>query len=145
MIMTVAYDPRREEWAQEDRVTLATVARRLSDLSTALSVPDGGFTVDPHTGADVTGGYAVSVHPEDETVLADQVTPGDLIEYVSRHTDALARPGAVFGGWRDPEDGRVYLDVSTLVSDRAAALALARQHDQLAVFDFAAGRSIASY
>lgn len=92
----------------------------------------------------MTGGYAVSIHPDEEKVLGT-VTPGDLIEYVTRHADALAREGSVFGGWKDPADGRVYLDVSTLVSNRDDALALARQHDQLAVFDFAAGQSVVSY
>jgi hypothetical protein len=107
-------------------------------------VPDGGFTVDPRTGADVTGGYAVSVHPAEGTVLAT-VTPGDLITYVVSHADALALPGSVFGGWKDPADGRVYLDVSTLVTDRSEALTLARVNDQLAVFDFSTGQSVVSY
>lgn len=141
--MTIAYDP-RIEWAQDDKVTLANVSARLSELVTALSVPDGGFSVDPHTGADVTGGYAVSTLPGEGVVLG-RVAPGDLIEYVTRHADALAREGSVFGGWKDPADGRVYLDVSTLVSNRDRALALAREHDQLAVFDFAAGQSVVSY
>ena len=50
MIMTIAYDP-RVEWAQDDAITLANVSARLSELVTALSVPDGGFTVDPRTGS----------------------------------------------------------------------------------------------
>lgn len=141
--MTVAYDP-RPEWAREDRDALAVVQPRLVELAERLTRPDDGFTIDPHTGADVTGGYAVSVHPDQEVVLGS-ATAGDLIEYVVRHADALARDGAVFGGWRDPADGRIYLDVSALVVDRGEALELARQHDQLAVFDFAAGRSVASY
>lgn len=48
--MTIAYDP-RVEWAQDDAITLANVSARLSELVTALSVPDGGFTVDPRTGS----------------------------------------------------------------------------------------------
>ena len=141
--MTTAYDP-RAEWAREDAAALAAVQPRLVELAERLTRPDDGFTIDPHTGADVTGGYAVSVHPEDGVVLGS-VAPGDLIEYMVRHADALARPRAVFGGWRDPADGRIYLDVSTLVADRDRALALAREHDQLAVFDFAAGESVTSY
>jgi hypothetical protein len=142
--MTVAYDPRTAEWAREDRDALTAVAPRLAELAERLTRPDDGFTIDPHTGLDVTGGYAVSTRPDAGVVLGS-ATPGDLIEYVVRHADALARDGAVFGGWRDPADGRIYLDVSTLVTDRGEALALARQHDQLAVFDFAAGQSVTSY
>jgi hypothetical protein len=136
--MTVAYDP-RAEWAREDRELDAL--RRLVDR---VAVPDGGFTVDPRTGADVTGGYAVSLHPEAGRVLA-KVTPGALLEFVMTRSDLLTVPGNVFGAWRDPADGRVYLDVSTLVDDLDQALELARQHDQLAVYDFAAGRSVTSY
>jgi hypothetical protein len=142
--MTVEYNPRTAEWAREDRTSLAAVRDRLSALVDALAVPDGGFSVDPVTGHDVTDGYAVSIHPQDGSILG-AVTPGAIIEYVVHHADARARPGAVFGGWRDPADGRIYLDVSTFVHDRTEALALGRAHDQLAIYDFAAGESIRTY
>jgi hypothetical protein len=77
-------------------------------------------------------------------VLAE-LTLGDVLEFLLRQADTLALPGRVFGGWRDPFDGRIYLDVSILVEDREQALALAREHDQLAVFDFWTGESIPTY
>lgn len=122
---------------------VADVAR-LHSLLALVDQPDGGFTVDPRTGDGVYGGYAVAIHPDCCAVLAE-LTLGDVLEFLLRHADTLALPGRVLGGWRDPADGRIYLDVSTLVEDREQALALARCHDQLAVFDFSTGESIRSY
>ncbi|USX51234.1 hypothetical protein [Lentzea sp. HUAS12] len=117
-------------------------ADRLSVLAEALSVPDGGFTVDPVTGADVSGGYAVSIHPEREQVFDRPVTGDDLAAYVGAAARVLARQGRVLGGWHDPESGRVHLDVSVVVPDLANAFSLGRCAGQLAVYDFASGKSV---
>lgn len=58
-------------------------AARLAALADALTVPDGGFTVDPVTGAAVTGGYAVSVDPYYERALDQPVTADDLAAYLA--------------------------------------------------------------
>jgi hypothetical protein len=122
---------------------VADVAR-LHSLLALVEQPDGGFTVDPRTGEGVYGGYAVAIHPDCCAVLAE-LTLGDVLEFLLRRADTLALPGRVLGGWRDPADGRIYLDVSILVEDREQALELAREYDQLAVFDFSTGESIRSY
>ena len=136
--MTVTYpaSDMRREWATEDAL--------LAEAVDALKVPDGGFTYDLVTGQPITTGYAVSIYPDAEEILAD-ATVGDLLAYTLRHADLLTKPGRVFGGWRDPDDGRVYLDVSVNVGQLDSALSLARKFDQLAVFDFAAGKSVRSY
>lgn len=115
---------------------------RLLSMADALTVPDGGFSVDPCTGADVRDGYAVAIHPEHERILTHPVTPGDLIEYVAHVADSLTMPGRILGGWRDPISGSVYLDVSVVTSTLAGALSLAIRHNQLAVFDLAAMASV---
>ncbi|WP_285500664.1 hypothetical protein [Actinokineospora sp. NBRC 105648] len=115
---------------------------RLLSLSDALSVPDGGFSIDPRTGADLRIGYAVAIHPEHERIFTNRVTAGDLIEYVADVADTLARPGRVLGGWRDPDSGSVYLDVSAVVSTLAEAWSLAVRYNQLAVFDLASMMSV---
>lgn len=116
----------------------------LYGLCEALSVPDGGFTVNAWTLQPVTGGYAVSVRPDLQRILGS-VREGDLLEYLLTHGEDLEKEGNAFGGWRDPADGRVYLDCTTVVDDLATALKLARENDQLAVWDFAAGQSITTY
>lgn len=114
------------------------LATRLAD---ALTVADGGFSVDS-AGRDVTSGYAVSTRPECERTYTGTVAADDLQDYANEHAADLSAPGAVFGGWRDPDTGTAYLDVSTVVSNRREALTLARVHDQVAVFDLDHGESI---
>jgi hypothetical protein len=123
------------------KTTLASHAVTLSAAIAAVSVPDGGFSIDPATGLPVSGGYAVAIYPEHGVIL-DQLTIGDLLEFTVRNADVLALPGSIFGGWRNPANGRIYLDVSIQVRREIDAIALGLIHDQLAIYDFAAGASI---
>lgn len=126
----------------QNSITLSDWSAKLVSMVDALSVGDGGFSVDPRTGENVRAGYAVAVHPERERVLTDPVGVGDLIAYVVQVADALALPGRVFGGWRDPQTGRMYLDVSAIIADYSDAVSLARESGQVAIFDLTAGESI---
>lgn len=116
----------------------------LHSLVDALQVPDGGFTVNAWTLAPITGGYAVSVHPELGRILGS-VREGDLLEYLLTNGEVAERAGNAFGGWKDPADGRIYLDVTTVVEDLETALRLAKDHDQLAVWSFDERKSITTY
>lgn len=111
-------------------------------LSDALGPPDGGFTVDYATCEHAVTGYAVSTHPECERVFGGVVRPDDLVRYVLDHAHALAQPGASLVGWRDPETGLAYLDVSAVVQTLPDALTLGEQHSQLAVFDLETFESV---
>lgn len=113
-----------------------------ASLANDLSGPCGGFTIAPTTCSKVTTGYAVSTHPEHEKIINRRVTALDLHHYVSTARDALALPGRVFGGWRDPDTGSIYLDVSVVTPSLSEALELADRHRQLAIYDFATGESI---
>lgn len=126
-------------------MTLIDWSARISTMADALSVPDGGFSVDPSDGSDVRSGYAVAVHPEHERVFDGRVTSDDLHEYVTQAKDALTLPGRVLGGWCNPDTGRVYLDVSVVTSDLFYAMKLARETRQVAIFDFSAMQSIETW
>lgn len=115
----------------------------LTRMVKALTDPDGGFSVDPRTGFKVSEGFSVAIYPEREQQLTGRVRIADVKSYAFRNADLFAKRGLVYGGWRDPETGVVYLDVSTVVATRAEAVSLARKHNQLRYFDFAAGRSVA--
>lgn len=117
-------------------------ASRLAALADALRVPDGGFTLDPATGAAIESGYVVSVHPDRERVFDRPVTGADLAAYIADMVQVLARPGRAFGGWHDPDSGRAHLDVSVVVASLADAMTLGRAAGQLAVFDLDTGQSI---
>lgn len=126
-------------------MTLIDWSARISAMADALSIPDGGFSVDPSDGSDVHTGYAVAVHPELEHIFHGRVTSNDLHEYIGRAKDALALPGRVLGGWRDPGTGNVYLDVSMVTPDLFHAMKLARKARQVAIFDFSAMQSIETW
>jgi hypothetical protein len=99
--------------------------------------------VDPQSGARVTGGYAVAVHPEREwSAPAADVTAADIDNFHAANADLWSDSTNKLGGWHDPETGTAYLDVSTVVSTPAQATALAVKHGQLAYFDLEAGASV---
>ncbi|WP_144024019.1 hypothetical protein [Amycolatopsis keratiniphila] len=128
-----------------DDITVAknelTVAR-LAELAAACDVPDGGFTVDPITGVTPRAGFAVSVHPQYEHVTDAPATAADLAAYLTRHAPILTVAGRAFGGWHNPDNGRVYLDVSIVVPTLAEALDHGRAARQLSVYDLAIGACI---
>lgn len=114
----------------------------LSALADALSVPDGGFTVNINSGARPRTGYAVSIYPQAEVIFDGLPDADDLITYVTQHLPALSAGGCLFGGWHDPQTGLIYLDISARVADRSHAEHLTRCHRQLTYFDLAAAESI---
>lgn len=117
--------------------TATALVTRMAD---ALSTPDGGFTV--CQGRDVTDGYAVAVYPEREQQLTGRVNPCDVREYAYANADLAWRHDVAVGGWRDPQTGIAYLDLSRVVSTREEATRLARKHDQVAYFDLRTGQSV---
>lgn len=123
--------------------TTTTQALDLDHLAELLRKPDGGFTVDAHTGEPLVHGYAVATYPEFSVDLpADQVNVDTLRRYLRQHAADLATAGTAFGGWHDPETSRVWLDVSTVTTWRARAEYLAKLHNQIAIFDLDRGESI---
>lgn len=108
-----------------------------------IHTPDGGFTYHAVTGAQPTTGYALSVHPERGALMNDQEADVvALAEYAAKNWDLLSQENNFLGGWHNPDDGKVYLDVSTVVQTEAEAERLGREADQLAYFDLVKGQSI---
>ena len=110
-----------------------------------LAQPDGGFTVSAVTGAEPTGAGHYSVSPYPDAAMAvsvDKLTPKDLAAYVRGHMALLTKDQHYFGGWHDPETHTAYLDVSRVVNSPAEAEQLAREHQQIAYFDFGTGKSV---
>lgn len=106
----------------------------------------GGFTYDPaeHRFTNVGDhGFAVSPYKGREAVFTSPITRADLEEYIRKNADVLGLPGHAIGGW-DDENGRQVLDVSVIAPTKDEALTIAHANDQDAIFDFAAGQSIAA-
>jgi predicted ABC-type ATPase len=123
-------------------------ARGVGGFAGRLKEPDGGFSLDLHTGQEPKKGFALSIHPEASVPIrgALQMKPKELARqlraYAESNRTLLAQPGNLLGGWTDPETGTAWLDISTLVPDRKSAHDLALSHDQIAYFDIGAGKSI---
>ena len=123
-------------------MTLIDWSARISAMADALSDLDGGFSVDPSDGSAICTGCAVAMHLEHERIFDGRVTSNDLHEYIAQVKDALSLHGRFLGGWRNPETGRVHLDVSIATPYLFYAMKLAQETAQLAIFDFCTMESL---
>lgn len=118
---------------------------------------EGGITLNVHTGSQPHTGIAVGAFPEREQAVSmqdwDETGARAIEDYVAEHADQLlagdvaqsiGRIGGVphLGAW--VYEGRVILDVTVVVPDRAAGIALGRSLGQVAVYDLATGEEIAT-
>lgn len=117
--------------------------RKADDLAERVQTPDGGFTVDPRTGKDIKEGFAVAMFPERSREIPHKDVDREALQkYTKDNADVLSQPGNMMGGWHDPDSGTVWLDVSKVTTDKREAIDLAKQHNQIAIFDLGSGNSI---
>jgi len=103
----------------------------------ALHHANGGATVNLYRG-DLAGQalYVVVVYPElSEAVPGPELDAARVRQFIADHLALLADPRNNVGTWFNDEDGNSYLDVSTALPDRAQAVALGSQYNQMGVFD----------
>lgn len=101
---------------------------------------DGGVSIQVASGLIPSSGYMVSLQGCEEVYRSEDVTDDTIPGYITRHVKQLLIPGSYLGGWID--GCKVYLDVSINLDNLQAALDLARDNKQLAIFDLQAGESI---
>lgn len=110
-----------------------------SDLET-----QGGFTVDPGTGAPRTKGISVAPAKNEVTSPIDETSPADIREYHDRpqNQERYAR-GASLGGWRSDKKKLDYLDTPTVYPETPGGHARARNQmlksNQLAAYHISRG------
>jgi hypothetical protein len=103
-------------------------------------VANGGLTWAPGKVAPVAG-YMVSLKGTERMIPLDLFCAADLAIFAMDMGARVARDErAFFGAWVDGE--HVYLDVSLNLPGRAQAIVSGLMHDQLAIFDVAAGEVI---
>lgn len=107
-------------------------------------VANGGSTTEVATGKDLAGtkNYAVSAHKDRELVIQGALTEAALSKYIADNADLLSQPGKTLGTWLNPDDGNTYLDVSQVTPDRAEAMRVARENNQIAIFDLSSFETI---
>lgn len=102
---------------------------------------DEGFTLHDHIGDAPKVGYMVSLDKSTEKVIpVRDLTPGDVADYRDLHTRELADPDNYLGAW--VYKGKLYLDISHHESVEATAMDLAKDHDQIGVYDIASGKTL---
>ena len=98
----------------------------------------GGFTHNLLDDKDDAHGFAVALPGHEET-FEGSASAENIAAYVKRHFKELTGKGAHFGGWYNADDGKTYLDVSRVHGQFNEALADAREHKQIALFDLDTG------
>jgi hypothetical protein len=117
-----------------------TEYRRFAKLA-EVARSNGGFTA-TRDGEALTGrtGYMVSPYPDRTAkILTGKFGAFSIMAFADRNADLLALQDHYIGAWRNATDGQdqVWLDVSVKTNDLYRAATVARDHDQLAVFDLA--------
>lgn len=111
-------------------------ATSIKDAIEAVRVPDSGFTLSPELhNAPPRGRFVVS-YGAYETREGAPLKKKTLVAFRNQHLDALkADPSLQVGGWHNPEDGNVYLDLSKTFNNQDEAMQFAKKQGQLAIFD----------
>lgn len=112
--------------------------KEAKSLSTLLS-GQGGFSYSTaKKSAPPSKGFMISPYKDREFILGD-VSMDDkekiknIIKYSAKNKDLFKKKEHYFGGWVD--NGKIYLDVAIRKEDEREAFNLAKQHNQLAVFN----------
>jgi hypothetical protein len=109
----------------------------------AINQADGGFTYHAVTGTQPKTGFVLSLHKDREQVLdVKDIDVVELATYAAKNRDLLGQTDNYLGGWHNPANGKVYLDVSTVVQSATDAEHLARAAQQEAYFDLQTGTSV---
>jgi len=99
----------------------------------------GGSTINIETGKAVTKGFAVAIDTgTDKTfekiIDSEKITKKDVQEYAKEHkADLEADKNRTIGTWVD--NGKTYLDISTVVETEDEAQAIAQKTDQESIFN----------
>jgi hypothetical protein len=118
---------------------------KLSDIIDTI-YETGGFTYDINTSQTKHAGFSVAIPGHERAVRIAKLTPKQsldaLYRYVKDKEDVLRRPENHFGGWLNPEDGVLYLDISRVTNDVKEARKNAISGNQEAFYDFQTGESV---
>lgn len=101
----------------------------------------GGSSTEISTNSIPTSGYMIGAYSDRETWLSaeDSSNPEKrkqkIAEFVENNKDALSQPNMHLGTWKDPETGKICLDISERETDEARAIAKGRERNQKAIFN----------
>lgn len=108
---------------------------------------DGGATIDKN-GNFANGKYYASIYPQYSFIVdnANEVTAKTIQNYIKQVNKLsgglLDRPNCYLGLWNNPDNNKVYFDISQAFNDKKAVKNACLEHEQIAYFDVASGKSV---
>ena len=119
-----------------------TVTEQEAHALTGQLHATGGFSYRPVARTEPVTGYMVATHSAAEQILpAGQVTDKAIRAYAMAHWHELLQdPSLHIGAWE--ENGKVALDLSSVVSDLPTAEKMGRDLAQEGIYDIRAGQTI---
>ena len=103
-----------------------------------LTINNGGCTYSPKTHTNLSGKpfYVVSMYPECEKIIPkDKFTSSHVLLYYCNHVELLRQESNSLGTWLNTDNDMVYLDIVRTVSDKDEALTIAKDNNEIAIFD----------
>lgn len=143
----VEYDDMRTELCQRKHETQDLFQDiDIEELFTTITTPDGGATYNPLTGQTPAVGFCFSPYPKQSQIVE---LPSDtraivaiMQQYYKQNIDLFTDDNHYIGFWNNPDDGKVYLDVSVVNYDASKARDACLQYDQKAFYDLQVGQSV---
>lgn len=149
---------RRRRWIESmvNRDLRGRFAIGLGTMVEHSRIPDGGFTWSPMSHKVPERGLMVSPYPyHSKAIPALDLTREAVLAYardmspvydkgnppkrLPSRAAMLAQPGHYFGGWHNPGDGMVVLDISIVAQSDAEARRLCDEYGQEAYYDIEQG------
>ncbi len=108
-----------------------------------LHQQDGGSTYSLRWGNLAnTALYVVSLYPDRALILPGKAIGSKILtQFMQENQDLLSDPRCVLGTWFN-DDGNTYLDVSAVFSDQDTAIQLAKEYNQIAIWDLKESQEI---
>ena len=101
----------------------------ITTLTAIAAANPYGFTYNVESGEMQTTGFCVALECTQNSHGLDGLE--NVINIVTNGDTGAT----CIGGWMDEQTGLYYFDATVIVEDRAAAIALGRLNNQLAIFD----------
>lgn len=120
-------------------------AARYAGRIASATERSGGTTFNIADGKPVGKGkvFGVSIYPDRSVILDPKDLTADRVkQFIHDNADLLTNPENAVGTWLDKESGKVYLDVSSALKDRALAEYAGFKYNQKAIWDSEKGEEI---
>lgn len=126
---------------------LGSIPTKIRDL---LHEPGSGFSIKVPGENAPTSGFMVS-HKEPSLIINPETFFNDdakaidkVLDFIRANKGMLDEKDNFLGGWHDPDSGQIFIDISANVQDKAEAIALGKQNDQISIYDVVAGDTIST-